>query len=194
MSRPHPSRSLRALFFLLCSLLLASSVTIEAMAADSEHIKKEIPQAHALGSGTFRWFGIAVYDAQLWVGKDGYTPEASGKLGQQPLALDLTYARSLVGSKIAEASIEEIQKLKLGTADQRKIWLEQMRKLFPDVKEGNHITGIFIPAEAARFYLNGKLLGEIKDADFANAFFSIWLDKKTTAPDLRQKLLAGSNG
>ncbi|MFZ6845671.1 chalcone isomerase family protein [Undibacterium sp. RuTC16W] len=158
-------------------------------ARTNAHIQQELGQAKPLGKGTFRWFGIAVYDAQLWVGKDGYLPESNGQLGRQPVALDLTYARNLIGAKIAEASIEEIQKLKLGSEEQRKTWLTQMTKLFPDVKEGNHITGIFLPGLTARFYLDGKLLGEIKDPEFAHAFFSIWLDQKTSAPGLRQKLL-----
>ncbi|MFZ6672839.1 chalcone isomerase family protein [Undibacterium sp. Xuan67W] len=162
-------------------------------AISNVHIQQELGQAKPLGKGTFRWFGIAIYDAQLWVGKDGYLPEANGQLGRQTIALDLTYARNLIGAKIAEASIEEIQKLKLGTEEQRKSWLTQMTKLFPDVKEGNHITGIFLPGLAARFYLDGKLLGEIKDPEFAHAFFSIWLDKKTSAPGLRQKLLETSS-
>ncbi|MCU6435023.1 chalcone isomerase family protein [Undibacterium sp. Jales W-56] len=157
------------------------------------HIQQELNQAKPLGHGTFRWFGIAVYDAQLWVGKDGYAPEANGQLGRQPIALDLTYARSLIGKKIAEASIEEIQKLKLGSEEQRKTWLAQMTQLFPNVKEGNHITGVFLPGLAARFYFDGKLLGEIRDPEFAHAFFSIWLDKKTSAPGLRDKLLEASN-
>ncbi|MFZ6815954.1 chalcone isomerase family protein [Undibacterium sp. Rencai35W] len=162
-------------------------------ATPNAHIQQELRQAKPLGKGTFRWFGIAVYDAQLWVGKDGYLPEPNGQLGHQTIALDLTYARNLIGAKIAEASIEEIQKLKLGSEEQRKIWLTQMKTLFPDVKEGNHITGIFLPGLAARFYLDGKLLGEIKDPEFAHAFFSIWLDKKTSAPGLRQKLLDNSS-
>jgi hypothetical protein len=56
-----------------------------------------------------------------------------------------------------------------------------MKGIFPDVKEGSRITGIHIPNEAARFYLNGKLLGEIRDPEFAHSFFAIWLDKKTSA-------------
>ena len=64
-----------------------------------------------------------------------------------------------------------------------------MTALFPDVKEGTHITGIYLPNESVRFYLDGQWLGEIRDADFARAFFAIWLDPKTSAPDLRKKLL-----
>ncbi|MFZ6656372.1 chalcone isomerase family protein [Undibacterium sp. TJN19] len=154
------------------------------------HVREEIPQASLQGSGSFRWFGLHIYDAALWTGPEAYTPDG-GKTAR--FALDLHYARTLYGKKIAEASIEEIEKLKLGTAEKRQHWLAQMKALFPDVKEGNHITGIYIPNEAARFYFNGKLLGEIRDAEFAHAFFAIWLDKKTSAPELRKNLLGSKS-
>lgn len=146
-------------------------------------IRDEVPQAVLQGTGTYRWFGLAIYNAALWL------PAGSNPDMRQRFALDLTYARNLYGDKIAEASIDEIDKLKLGTTEKRQQWLQQMKGIFPDVKEGNRITGIHIPNEAARFYLNGKFLGEIRDPEFARSFFAIWLDKKTSAPDLRSKLL-----
>ncbi|MFZ6872068.1 chalcone isomerase family protein [Undibacterium sp. Di27W] len=179
------------------SLLLAAT----AMAVHAEektatpplvpaHISVEIPQASLQGTGSFRWFGLHIYDASLWSAPEGYKPDSDKP---QKFALDLAYARTLYGGKIADASIEEIEKLKLGTPEKRERWQAQMKKIFPDVKQGTHITGIHIPNEAARFYLNGKLLGEIHDAEFAHAFFAIWLDKNTSAQGLRSKLL-GSKG
>ncbi len=172
----------------LASLLQASAAICLAQATTSVpmHIGEEVPQAHLQGSGSFRWFGLLIYDAALWSMADGYPPD-SGKA--QRFALDLTYARTLYGNRIADASIEEIEKLKLGTPEKREHWLAQMKALFPDVKQGTHITGIYIPNDSARFYLDGKWLGEIRDAEFARAFFAIWLDKKSSAQSLRSKLL-----
>jgi len=175
------------------SLLLAAT-TMLVHAEDKPanpapvHISEEIPQASLQGTGSFRWFGLHIYDANLWSVPEGYKPDSAQP---QKFALDLVYARTLYGGKIADASIEEIEKLKLGTSEKRERWLAQMKKIFPDVKQGTHITGIHIPNEATRFYLNGKLLGEIRDAEFTHAFFAIWLDKNTTAQSLRSKLLGG---
>jgi len=58
------------------------------------------------GSGSYRWFGLRVYDATLWAGNDPTQP---------PLALRLTYQRDIRGSDIAEASVDEMRKL--GNAD-----------------------------------------------------------------------------
>jgi hypothetical protein len=170
-------------------LLAVCIWTNNSHAADTAaaHIQKELAPAYLSGQGSFRWFGLKIYDAQLWVSEQGYssaTPESS------KFALDLRYARKLQGRKIAEASRDEIQKLGLGNAQQLADWQSRMEQIFPDVSEGTHLTGIYLPNSGARFYLDGKVIGEIMDAAFAQAFFAIWLAPKTTAPQLRTALLA----
>ena len=170
----------------LVGLYMALGSISPAIAYDvPSQIHTEIPQARLAGQGTFRWFGLKIYDAQLWVGRDGYRPQASAV----KFALDLRYARSLQGKKIAEASDEQIAKLNLGSAQQRATWKAAMTQVFPDVQDGSHLTGIYLPNQGARFYLDGKPIGDIMDADFAQAFFAIWLSPNTTAPQLRDALL-----
>ena len=53
-------------------------------------------------------------------------------------------------------------------------------------------TGVYLPGQGARFYRDGKLLGEILDPEFGHAFFAIWLDPKTTGGKLREALLANA--
>lgn len=165
-------------------LLAAVSLVLACALAHAAplHIESALPQARLAGSGTFTWFTMKIYSAELWVGPRGYSPAA-------PFALDLRYARKLDGKKIAEASAEQMEKTGAGTPAQRKAWLQKMAAIFPDVAEGSHITGVSVPGEGAHFYLDGKPLADINDADFARAFFGIWLDPATTAPALRQALL-----
>lgn len=176
-------KALRA-WFLLGALLCALLPGAPAFAA-APHIDAEIAAARLAGEGSFRWFGLKIYDAQLWVGDAGYRADAA-------FALDLNYARNLSGVKIAEASRDEIAKLGIGTEAQRAAWLANMVRLFPNVAEGDRITGVFQPGSGARFYFNGKLLGDVADVQFAQAFFAIWLDAKTTAPALRKALLGNA--
>lgn len=150
------------------------------------HIQKAIPQTDLAGQGSFRWFGLKIYDAQLWVGPEGY--DANQPLAEK-FALDLHYARALEGRKIAEASEAQIAKLGIGTPEQRKGWLKEMIQLFPDVSDGTHLTGIYLPQQGTSFYLDGKQIGTIKDEDFSLAFFSIWLAPETSEPKLRNALL-----
>jgi len=132
------------------------------------------------GSGEFRRFGFLVYEATLWVGgEDPMRP---------PLALKLTYKRNISGKDIADASVKEIRNLGIADSVQLKRWGEQMEKIFPDVKPGDHILGVHLP-EGARFFYNDQPVGSVSDPAFARAFFAIWLDSKTSAPDLRTALL-----
>lgn len=174
--------------WLLSALFLVLSMTLAqpVAAAAPAHIENEVRQARLAGTGSFRWFGLKIYDASLWVGEQGYraqTPAAA------ELALDLRYARALRGKQIAIASEEQMRKLGRGSARQRADWLAAMEKLFPDVLEGTHLSGVYLPNQGARFYLDGKFLGEIMDPEFALAFFAIWLDPATTAAQLRTALL-----
>lgn len=170
------------LMVLLGSLLPQAGLAQTAPAS----IRASLPDARLAGSGTFRWFGLKIYDAQLWVGKDGVSAES---LNSTPYVLDLRYARHLVGQKIAEASIDEISKLGIGTAAQRKAWLANMTALFPDVEKDSRLTGVYSPGQPSRFYLNDIPLGVIADPEFGPAFFGIWLHPKTSEPALRRALL-----
>jgi hypothetical protein len=40
-----------------------------------------------------------------------------------------------------------------------------------------------------RFFVNGRLGGELRDTEFARFFFGIWLSPQTSEPSLRQALL-----
>lgn len=168
-----------------CAAPVASAQSA-VMPAVPAHIAAQIPQARLAGAGSFRYFGLSVYDAQLWVGPGGYQPAAPPA---EKIALDLRYARTLIGKKIAASSIAEIRKLGLGTAPQQAHWLADMDALFPDVQEGTHMTGIYLPHQGVRFYRDGTFLGAIPDPAFGEAFFAIWLDPRTSGVTLRSALL-----
>ena len=145
------------------------------------------PQLAQRGAGSYRWFGLHVYDAVLWTPAQAKSPPD----WSQPLALRLRYARSLRGADIATRSADEIARLGLGTPAQRQDWLARMRALFPDVRDGSTLTGVHMPGLGARFFRDDLPLGEIADAEFSRAFFSIWLHADTSAPALREALLGG---
>jgi hypothetical protein len=153
-----------------------------AVQAAAPHVAADLPRARVAGQGAFSWFGMKIYDASLWVGDAGYAAGA-------PFALELRYARALSGARIAEASADQMEKTGGGTSAQRATWLRLMRAIFPDVKEGSSITGVFLADGAVRFHLDGAVLGTIAEPGFAQAFAGIWLGRATTAPRLREALL-----
>jgi len=177
------SRTLVAILFLF-ALAPAVSANVPSMPSLPTDLHAQNAELRILGQGRMRWFGLHLYDASLWVtGRDWQW--------DHPFVLDLRYARSFNGSKIADVSADEM--VRLGYRDERKLaaWRELMRRAFPDVKSGEHITGVFRPGVGVDFYHQGRSTAAINDVEFARAFFSIWLDPATREPKLRAALLGG---
>ncbi len=139
----------------------------------------------AKGTGSLKFFGFKVYDATLWL-----PVQAAGNFGfSQPFALDIAYNTTVKASDINNTSLIEMSRISSATPEQVKAWSSFMTSLFVDVKSGDRLVGVHVPAAGARFFLNGKLLGETQDAAFSEAFFRIWLDPKARKPELRAALL-----
>jgi hypothetical protein len=168
-----------------CCVLLLAWWPLQAACAPA-YAAQELGQPRLAGQGVYTWYGMTIYAAELWVGPQGYRPEARTAA---PFVLELRYARSLDGRKIAEASAEQMEKIGAGSDAQRAAWLQQMIALFPDVQDGSRLAGVFLPGRGVRFYRDGKELALVEDPAFAQAFFGIWLDPATSARKLRAALL-----
>jgi hypothetical protein len=145
----------------------------------------ELPNARLLGQGRLTYFGLNVYGAKLWV-TDSFKAE---EFTRHPLALELEYARSLVGQRIAERSLDEMKKVGEVPDGKAAGWLTAMAKIFPDVNKGDRLTGVYHPVDGMRFFLNGKPRGDVRDPLFAQLFIGIWLSPRSSEPQLRQALL-----
>jgi len=179
-----PRLSRRALLAALAGLGATSS---RANIAPLPELADGLPGARLQGEGRMVHFGLHICDIRLWV-TDGFSAEA---FAQRPLAIEIDYARALSGQRIAERSLDEMQRITPLSPGQRAAWLAAMQQAFPDIARGERLTGLHRPGEGARFFHNGRLRAELADADFARAFFSIWLSPKTSEPRLRLSLLGG---
>lgn len=146
----------------------------------------EIPRL--AGRGLLRWFGLRVYEATLWVPATGFDPS---RPLQSAFALDLRYERALEGAAIAETSAKEMARLGMGTPARRDEWRDALRRILPDIRAGDRLTGVHQPGRPVRFFRNDTPIGAVEDPEFGTAFFSIWLDAQTAAPELRSALLRG---
>ena len=146
----------------------------------------EWPGARVQGRAQMRFLGLHVYDIRLWTVDVPVGPE---DWARRPLALEIEYARELAGKRIAERSLEEMRRAGPIAADAGERWLQAMLQFFPDVRPGDRITGLQRPDGVVRFFVNGQLRGEKRDADFARRFFGIWLAPVTSEPRLRAALL-----
>jgi len=165
---------------LACCLALAGPVGAQSLPAEAARM---LPGAREAGSGALRYFGLLVYDAKLWT--DAARFDAEG-----PFALGIRYARNIKGLRLAQESVNQWRGMRYGYEDRYQAWETEMRRIFPDVKPEDELVGVYLPGTGAQFYFNGKLTGEIADRAFARAFFAIWLDERSTEPELRRALIA----
>jgi len=180
-ARAHALRSL----YVACALAVLSAAADAAGTAApalSDAAALLVPDAKPRGRGSLTLFGLHIYDGYYYAARDGWRPD-------EPFALQLVYRRHFVGTKIAERSVEEIAKLGYGTAEQRAHWGERMRRIFPDVAAGDRVTGVNLPHRGVHYFHNEKSIGVIDDPEFATAFFAMWLDPRTSEPQLRKELL-----
>jgi hypothetical protein len=171
----------------LCPLPLSIALLFGLWAqASCADWRGEIAGATQVGQGQFSWFGFVVYEAHLW--SAARTPD-----WEHAFALELVYRRDLSRDTLVQASLDEMRRL--GSDDEALLaaWAGEMRQAFVDVKAGQRITGVYLPGEGCRFYVDDKPRHEVADTRFARAFFSIWLDPRTRNPELRRDLL-GLNG
>ncbi|MFL9880764.1 chalcone isomerase family protein [Herbaspirillum rhizosphaerae] len=168
----------------VCCLLAGLSLT---QFADAAGWRADVPQARLRGEADFRLFGFKVYHAALWSTGATFDPA-------QPFALELTYQRSIGRARIVRSSIDEIRRLfgERYSEQQLQRWEAEMNAAFTDVEEGDQLTGVYLPGIGCRFYNSKQLLAEVRDVEFAQAFFAIWLDPRSRDAQLRRRLLGAS--
>jgi hypothetical protein len=166
-------------------LLLAALVIYANSASATNVIEASIPNASIVGHGTLSYVLWDVYEATLYAPQGRWSPN-------RPFALSIKYHCAIDGKDIADRSVEEIRKQ--GFSDEIKLatWNEQMKSIFPDVKNGTILSAVYIPGKQTIFYEGDEPIGTIKGDDFGKLFFGIWLSEKTSEPDLRRALLGKS--
>lgn len=174
-------------------------LSLEAQASESAARDEAWPLAQSLqwfqgqslsyrlrGQATMRWFGLLLYEARLWT-LDAFD---SKHWADQRFALELVYARSFDGAKIAQASLELMQAQHGKVTERDRQWLAWMQQSFPNIQAKDRLLGLHQGAkEGCRFVHNRQVRLDIPDAQFAKAFFGIWLDPRTTEPALRRSLI-----
>lgn len=138
------------------------------------------------GRGRMTFWGLSVYDAALWAAP-AFRPE---DFAAHPFVLELQYLRDFSAEDIARVSLEQMRRHGRFDEAQAARWQAQLAALLPPVRRGDRIAGLNLPGQGARFFHNGRPVGDVPDGQFARLFFAIWLGEATSEPALRQALLA----
>lgn len=162
------------------------NVGAHASVQPAPELRAALPEAQRAGATRLSFWGFEIYDASLWV-LPGFRPEAWER---GSFALELHYLRGFKGEHIAARSLDEMRRSGPLSPAQAGAWLRTMQGIFPDVKKGDRIVGIYQPGVGARFFHNGAPRGTVRDAQFAQRFFAIWLGQNSSEPAMREALLA----
>jgi len=171
---------MKTLLTITLSLLLKTSLT--SFEVDARNLQTYIENPKVVGEARLSVLFWDIYDATL-IAPDGQYAD------KKPFALELTYLRDFDGDDIASRSIDEMRKQ--GMKDEMKLakWYEKMQQIFPNVAEGQTITGIVDDKQYSHFYFNNSYAGTVEDDEFTQWFFNIWLSEATSEPKMRDNLL-----
>ncbi len=130
---------------------------------------------------------IKAYVAALYLG-EGVRPDAV--LSDVPKRLELHYFWGIAGPDFGKAADKILaDNVSAETLQPLRSRLERLHALYEDVKPGDRYSLTYIPGRGTELALNGTPKGVIEGADFAAAYFAIWLGHNPLDRSLRDQLL-----
>jgi hypothetical protein len=184
----------------MTALAIAATLVVSlAPSADPIVIEKaafsrslEVPGARLVmeGAGLFRWkYFLKVYAAAHYVGEDSKGLSADADV---PRRLEIAYFVGISGKDFGKAADELLaDALSPGQLAPLRERLGQLHRAYVDVKSGDRYTLTYLPNRGTELSLNGQPLALIEGADFARAYFGIWIGRRPIDAGLRDALLPG---
>jgi len=183
--------TLRSFFFFLLGLLVVQALH----AAEIEGV--QFADRYQAGNtslilknvGLLRYRRIFKgYVAALYLG-EGVRPEDA--LTNVPKRLELEYFWSIKGVNFGKAADKILQQNfsaeLIATLRER---LQRLHALYENIQPGDRYSLTYLPGVGTELALNGTPKGTIEGADFAAAYFAIWLGEKPLDESLKSQLLA----
>jgi hypothetical protein len=176
----------RPIIFLILSVLPFIS---EAKSPDfPQSISASSVELQKIGEGTFRWMFIKVYDGAFYLDAENTN---AGALDDVAKRLELSYHVGISaeqfresGDSIVRRNVEEETWLNIQDR------LAQLNEAYQDVEKGDRYALTYAPGAGTTLMLNGEPLVTVEGADFARAYFSIWLGEDAVKASFRDALLS----
>lgn len=166
----------------------SGAIRIEHVTFASTAVAGETPlRLH--GAGLLRWgFFVKVYAAALYV-PDGppFDPDADS-----PRRLELTYFVPFGAGDLRGAADHVLrQNFSPEALAPLRARIDALHRSYVDVRSGDRVTITYVPGRGTELSLNGRPLAVVEGADFARAYFAIFLGEKPIDRGLRRALLGG---
>lgn len=169
------------LFFAAGSAAQAEPLVPAALTEDGARFER-------VGAKTFRWMSVLkVYDISLHL---GVGEPATRVFADIPKRLHLVYHRGFTAAEIVKGGDTLLARnVEAATLASLRDRLDLLNRTYRDVKPGDSYTLTYKPGVGTTLRLNGTVLITIPGADFAAAYFRIWLGEKPISASLRDTLL-----
>ena len=181
----------RTLLFTLLVLqpISAAALTIEDVTFQ-ESVSIDNQQIPIRGAALLRWLNIfKVYVAALYLPDNGPQHDV---LADIPKRLEISYLVSIPGPDFGKGA-EEILERNNSPEELARLRsrIEKINAVYRDVKPGDRYALTYAPGQGTELSYNGQPLITIEGADFAAAYFGIWLGKNPIDLEMRSRLIKG---
>jgi len=178
-----------ALLWLLA--LPARGAEIEGVDFDDRYVRGDTDlHLNCVGMLRYKIF-IKAYVAALYLPEEATPGEV---LDDVPKRLEINYFWSIKGRDFGRAA-DAILADNLGPEmlESLRPRLEEINAAYEDVKPGDRYALTYLPGVGTELALNGERKALIEGADFAAAYFSIWLGEEPLDAGFRDSLLTCRN-
>ncbi len=122
-----------------------------------------------------------------------YLPEGTGPseaLRDVPKRMEFSYFWSIPGGEFGKSGEEVLSRNVDGaTMGRLRERLDRIDRAYRDIRPGDRYALTYLPGKGTELAWNGTPLAVLKGADFAAAYFSIWLGPRPLDEGLKKDLL-----
>ena len=179
-------------------LLMAVAVTGAAAAVEengarfSEQLPLDGESLELTGTGVAKYrIVITVYAAGLYLPANTGASEVLA--ADTPRALAIEYFHDISAADIIKAARTKLdEQLSASQLEKLEPAIKRFHALYQGVSDGDRYRMEYSPGKGTQLLFNGDAVGRVGGADFARAYFGIWLDRDDPlSKRLRRDLLAG---
>jgi len=180
-------------------LVLAALLLVPPLQARAEVQVGEVTfseQASALGeplqlrgAALFRWkWVVRVYATALYLPPGAARFDPADDVARR---LEFSYLVGISGPDFGAAAEKLLARsFPAETLAPLRDRLDRLAAAYVDVKPGDRYALSYLPGAGTELTLNGRRLALVEGADFARAYFAIWLGQRPLDDGLRDRLLA----
>lgn len=116
--------------------------------------------------------------------------DTTNPMADVPKRIEMEYFWSLKGKDIVAASDKLLtDNVPADKLERLRPAVNELHSFYRDVKPGDRYALTYMPGVGTWLTLNGKMLGVVRDPEFATTYFAIWFGEKPMDVALKDQLL-----